>query len=496
MIVVLKSTLAVLAVFGVLLGILSYGQTLGEAEAFERAAAEDVLITARSLRPVVEEVSQVEGLGRARQALERANASLPQVGVRWTELGGDDPREPARLGRDGRARLAAGQEVTVLERGSDGVNHIYVYAPIFHGGSESAALEVSRTLVEESAAVRAAIAEQIWGGVALAVGGTVVASLIGLWFIGRPMRALVEQARRIGEGDFAYRSSIRQRDEVGFLARELDAMSDRLAHARDTLAANNEERIRVLEQLRHADRLTTVGTLAAGVAHELGTPLNVAGGHAKMIASGTLGAEQAMSGAKVIGGQVERMVRILRQLLDFARRGESAKRAVDLRAIAARTVGLLDTLARGRGLSIELACADAQTLVLGDGSQLEQVFTNLIMNAIQAMENGVVRVRIERREETPPPDHGGAPGEFLRVDVCDEGTGIDPKLLPRVFEPFFTTKPVGEGTGLGLSVAYGIVRDHGGWMSVTSEPGAGTVFSVHLPPCPPPPRLSSAEAGG
>jgi signal transduction histidine kinase len=95
-------------------------------------------------------------------------------------------------------------------------------------------------------------------------------------------------------------------------------------------------------------------------------------------------------------------------------------------------------------------------------------------------------VNVERLRETPPPDHGGPQGEFVRVEVRDEGSGIAHDLLPRVFEPFFTTKPVGEGTGLGLSVAYGIVRDHGGWMSVRSEPGAGTVFSVHLP---------AAEAG-
>jgi signal transduction histidine kinase len=296
------------------------------------------------------------------------------------------------------------------------------------------------------------------------------------------MRALVEQARRIGGGDFAYRSTIRQNDEVGVLARELEAMSDRLAEAAQTLASNNEERIRVLEQLRHADRLTTVGTLAAGVAHELGTPLNVAVGHAKMIASGNLKPEQVTNGARIIAAQVDRMVRILRQLLDFARRGESAKKPTELGAIAERTTSLLETLARRRGVAIELSCEDRDGQVLADAPQLEQVLTNLIVNGIQAMDQGVLRVRVERSEETPPPDHGGPKGEFFRVDVRDEGPGIAKELLPRVFEPFFTTKPVGEGTGLGLSVAYGIVRDHGGWMSVTSEPGGGTVFSVHLPP--------------
>jgi signal transduction histidine kinase len=296
------------------------------------------------------------------------------------------------------------------------------------------------------------------------------------------MRKLVEQARRVGEGDFGYRSAITQKDEVGVLAREMEAMSDRLADARKELTANSEERIRVLQQLRHADRLTTVGTLAAGVAHELGTPLNIVSGRAKMIASGNLKSEEAADGARIIAAQVERVVRILRQLLDFARRGESTKRPVELKTIAEQATSLLETVALKRGIAIELSCVDGDTSVLADPPQLEQVLTNLLVNGIQAMEHGVLHVNVERLQETPPTDHGGRRSDFFRVDVRDEGSGIPPEVLPRVFEPFFTTKPIGEGTGLGLSVAYGIVRDHGGWMSVTSEPGAGTVFSVHLPP--------------
>jgi signal transduction histidine kinase len=200
-----------------------------------------------------------------------------------------------------------------------------------------------------------------------------------------------------------------------------------------------------------------------------------------MIVTGGQRPEETVETARIIAAQVDRMVRILRQLLDFARRGQSVKQAVELKAIAERTTSLLETLAHRHGIIIELSCARGETSVRADPPQVEQVLTNLIINGIQAMDGGVLRVNVERLRETPPPDHGGSPGDFIRVEVRDEGSGIAPELLPRVFEPFFTTKPVGEGTGLGLSVAYGIVRDHGGWMSVSSEPGAGTVFSVHLP---------------
>ena len=298
------------------------------------------------------------------------------------------------------------------------------------------------------------------------------------------MQRLVEQARRIGQGDFSYRVEVKQRDEIGVLAREMGAMADRLAEAQGRLAAENAERIRVLEQLRHADRLTTVGTLAAGMAHELGTPLNVVAGRAKMIASGKLSPEQAADNARIVGTQVDRIVRIVRQLLDFARRGDREKAAVDLRGLAGRTIAMLEPLARERGVAIELRCTPRPADVLADASQLEQVLTNLIVNGLQAMNSGVLHVSVDRVEETPPADHGGERGEFLRVEVRDEGAGIAPGLLPRVFEPFFTTKALGEGTGLGLSVAYGIVRDHGGWISVQSEPTVGSAFAVKLPLAP------------
>ena len=111
-----------------------------------------------------------------------------------------------------------------------------------------------------------------------------------------------------------------------------------------------------------------------------------------------------------------------------------------------------------------------------------EVVTNLVMNAVQAMSTpGEVVVTVERSERSPPPDLGGHPREFVVIRVRDQGPGIAPEHLPHVFEPFFTTKDVGEGTGLGLSVAYGMVREHGGFLDVASTPGQGATFSVHLP---------------
>jgi signal transduction histidine kinase len=117
----------------------------------------------------------------------------------------------------------------------------------------------------------------------------------------------------------------------------------------------------------------------------------------------------------------------------------------------------------------------------GDPNQLQQVIANLVINSVQAMpQGGPVTLSVTKVRATPPPDLGGPEGPYARLDVIDRGAGIPPEALPRIFEPFFTTKPVGDGNGLGLPVAWGITRDHRGWIAVDSQPGL-TTFSLFLP---------------
>ncbi len=295
------------------------------------------------------------------------------------------------------------------------------------------------------------------------------------------MAALVEKARRVGNGDFSGPLQLKQTDEIARLATEMNAMCDRLVAANERAANEMKARVEMLEQLRHADRLMTVGKLASGIAHELGTPLNVIEARAAMIGNGETNQEESVSYARVIVRATERMTRIIRQLLAFARPREVQKSRCDVAVVAQRTVELLQPLAEKRNVTLRvegLAPAHAQA----DAGQIEQAITNLVMNAIQAMDRGgSVELTVDRTRAKPPADHGGPEADYLRIRVRDEGSGISAEHLPRVFEPFFTTKDVGEGTGLGLAVTYGIVREHGGWVAVASELGHGTQFSIHLP---------------
>jgi len=243
--------------------------------------------------------------------------------------------------------------------------------------------------------------------------------------------------------------------------------------------ADKEQQARraTVEQLRQAERLGVVGQLAAGVAHELGTPLNVILGHAEMIDSDDVSRAMLHASSRTILGQAEKMIGIIRGLLDFSRRGGSARSEVDLGALATSAASLVRTLAAKQAVEVELNLPEgAPITVLGNQTELEQVLLNLMMNGAQAMPDGG-RLRVTVRSE---PRRGAIPAAAC-VEVEDEGAGIAPENLQRIFDPFFTTKDVGAGTGLGLSVSYGIVSDHQGRIDVSSVLGAGSRFSVVLP---------------
>jgi signal transduction histidine kinase len=268
-----------------------------------------------------------------------------------------------------------------------------------------------------------------------------------------------------------------------------------LEETRHALNAEIAERLRTQEQLRHADRLATVGKLASGIAHELGTPLGVALMRANMIATNQNAGRETRDAGRIIGEQIDRITHIVRQLLDFARgRGTvppgplKRQNPTDLVALANHVVSMLQPLAVKRNLVIDIVRGDNTPEPPTNAQQIEQVLVNLVVNAIHASKPArKVTISIASDDARPPADvtppmlaEDGEP-HYAVISVKDEGIGIAPEILPRIFEPFFTTKNVGEGTGLGLSVAYGIVREHGGWIEVESERDKGSCFSVYLP---------------
>lgn len=298
--------------------------------------------------------------------------------------------------------------------------------------------------------------------------------VFGGWIIGRPINRLVEHTARLGEGDLQSRVYIDRRDELGDLATSMNRLAERLADARKKVEAETEARIAALEQLRHSERLATVGKLAAGVAHEIGTPLTVIRGRAAMITESVDCSSEDRTQGRIIVEQVDRIATIVRGLLDFARTGKNDSThqpAVDVRRLVQDTANLLAIAARKARVTFHLSVPSQPLLVDMDRNGMQQVLTNLVMNAIQASTQGEIRIGCSLN---PTED-------AVLLWVEDEGCGISPEIRNRLFEPFFTTKDVGEGTGLGLAVAHGIVREHKGTIEVDTEPGKGSRFSITLP---------------
>ena len=245
-------------------------------------------------------------------------------------------------------------------------------------------------------------------------------------------------------------------------ARLYAAAQDSLARLRDTQA-----------QLVQAAKMSALGQLVSGVAHELNNPLSVIIGYGQLLMSREV--PQALARPlDLIVAQGDRMAKIVRNLLYFARQRPPERAAVDVCQVIEQTLSLRHNQMTLSGIVVVRELPDGLPAINGDAQQLEQVFLNLLLNAEQAIHEAKPAGKITLRAR--PSDNGRA----IVAQVIDDGPGIPTDVLPRVFEPFYTTKTVGTGTGLGLSVSYGIVHEHGGRLSAESRPGE-TTFTVELP---------------
>jgi two-component system, NtrC family, sensor kinase len=453
-----------------------------ETNLFQADMQRDNLLMGEVFASALTRTWQMQGPAEAMSLVQRANRSESRVKFRWTWL--DAPAgspEAPRVPPEQHLDLARGQTVTYTDQPPRSVGDFLTYIPVKAGG-RLGALELRESLADERSYVRRTV---VFTGVAVGVitvlfGG--LSLVLGSWFVARPVQRLIECTRRVAAGDLSGPPVLKRADELRELAEALTSMCADLATSRARLAAETAARMTALEQLRHADRLRLVGQLASGLAHELGTPLNVVGGRAKMVADREVNGDEVVDNARVIVEQAARMTGIIRQLLDFSRPRAPQRSRVDLAALAQQTFTLFQVQARKRGITFRLVRADAPPVLEVDAGQLQQVLSNLLLNALQAMpRGGTITVTSKTRTMQPPPECGRPPGTYLALAVRDQGQGIAAEHLPRVFEPFFSTKASSEGTGLGLSVSAGIVREHGGWIEVASEVGHGSCFTVYLP---------------
>jgi two-component system, NtrC family, sensor kinase len=323
-------------------------------------------------------------------------------------------------------------------------------------------------------------------------------------FVGKPIQKLIGATKDISEMQLDTPVRIDSPGELDELAHSFEAMRERLkavveenTNITQNLETKVEERTAQLnlaqQKLMKADRLASLGQLAASVAHEINNPisgvLNLSMLMQRILKDDGIPPNRIGDFRRYLGqvaGETSRVGRIVSDLLSFSRRSKPQSSEADLNAIISTTVSLVTHKLQLANVAVELDLAEDLPHIRCDASQIQQVVMNLVLNGAEAIKGeGLVTVRTRVRS-----DNGGG----VLLDVSDTGGGIPPDVIGKVFDPFFTTKEEGKGVGLGLAVVYGIVEAHGGEIEVTTTQGEGSTFRVSLP-LKPPVSQGSAEAG-
>ena len=306
--------------------------------------------------------------------------------------------------------------------------------------------------------------------------------LLGQLRDGASIRDTVVRMRRLNGSEFDVEITAhceRKTHGLGVVALLRDA-SER------TRLAERQRELR-LQEHAHAERLAALGYALSSVAHELNNPLATIIGWAERIAEAPF-AETTREGAPMMLREAQRAARIVRNLLTLSRKRPSTRTLLDVNQIIRETLALRAHDQRALRISVTASLTPVLPNVFVDGHQIQQVLINLIINAEQAMVaahgRGALIIRSAFDEKR----------RRVRIDVIDDGPGVPETVKDRIFDPFFTTKTTGEGTGLGLTVAHAIVRDHGGRITVTGSPGGGAAFTVELPVAAPAPAVAGAKA--
>jgi two-component system NtrC family sensor kinase len=306
--------------------------------------------------------------------------------------------------------------------------------------------------------------------------------------IARPILRLREVSQAVAAGHLDQQTGLSGSDEIADLAGAFDTMTlrlrERTAEAaqlyaeslqrNDELAQMNAQLRATQQQLVHSEKMAAIGQLTAGIAHDVRNPLANIKGLAELLAEEPSLNDAAREFLSDIRGNADRANRIIGDLMKFARQSKLELTWADVRATVETVLRLTTYQIRQARVILKTDLPPRPAMALHDPQAIQQVVVNLVQNAIQAMpDGGTLRVAV------------GQTSDVVAIAVQDTGTGIPPENLGRIFDPFFTTKPAGEGTGLGLSVSYGIVSHHGGRLNVESTVGQGTTFTILLPVHPP-----------
>jgi signal transduction histidine kinase len=398
-----------------------------------------------------------------------------------------------------------------------------LYSPLWHQGKMIGGIQMEvfigdlmTNLLESK---RIILITAVFDAIVLIVFGSFLLSRV----LVKPIRDLVRFTKKISDGDFSQKIEVTNKNEIGQLIGSFNRMIERLKENQESLEnylvsleSTNTQLKEAQEELIRTEKLASIGRFAAGVAHEVGNPLGAILGYTNILKKERMDGEDSKDYLKRIEDEIERINKIVRELLDFARPSKLEIREVEINKIIENTLSLLSYQKDFKNIETRLDLQSDLPLIKGDESQLSQVFINIILNAIDAMPTGgllqiqtkshvIEYLYADQFQRIYPPRRRSDPMEsdyshlrksesfsalvtkfskgdrLVKVRISDTGSGIKKEDLENIFDPFFTTKAPDKGTGLGLSISLKIVESLGGEMRVESQVGKGTAFEVYFP---------------
>lgn len=435
-----------------------------------------------------------------------------RVGGVFKEVAASAGSEPAEeIPEETKAALRSGLPTNSVATLPVTVNsRLRVFVPVTEGGRVSGAVEVTERLDDAATIAWQYGRDAVWLGLAAVALITLGVSLLFRQTVYRPVERLLGAMARARSGDLEARAPESKHDEIGILAREYNSLiarlremtaererqkellQERVEEATAELAERNTqledanlELWRTARRLTELERLAAAGQTAAQFAHEVGTPLNLISGHVQLLLLAGADAETpaARERLQTISAQIERIERIVRRMLDRTRPETVEAEPLDLNALLRRTCDATLPTLDAKGVRLDARLAPDLPRVNGDSDRLQQVFINLINNALDAMpEGGELRVAtFTERGESGFASNVEGDGSRVVVDFADTGCGMNEDVRARIFDPLYTTKARGRGTGLGLVVVSQTITDHGGRIEVESERGRGASFRLVFP---------------
>ncbi len=474
--VLIKILIVIFIVFFLIIGVDGFIAINVEIRSYENNLKNNFIQLGNTILTYITEAWQKNDIKKVVDIINGINKSEHNILVRLILLNDDKNFKPD-IDLDKFYKLIK-NNINFYELKRNNIYFLYGYFPAKINNETICFLELSQSLNYISILKQKAVYRIIFISILLLISGFILVWVFGIKYISKPLDILTKRMKKISSNDFTKEETLKTKDELYELEKAINSMCEKLELSRKNLDYETEKRIQVLEELKHSERLATIGKISSGIAHEIGTPLNVIQGRASMIINEKLNQNEIKDFSKIIIDQAKKMTDIIQQLLNYARIEVTDFKKNDIIKLINNSIILLSPIIKKSNIEINFNRKFSEFELIIDSTSVQQVITNILMNAIDAMpDGGKIEISIDEKELI----YNEKLKKYFEIKITDNGEGIPEENLERIFDPFFTTKKKEKGTGLGLSISNNIIESHKGFIKVESKINKGSVFSIYLP---------------